>query len=135
MCLYTRKKEPEIAIEDIKVFKIVSVVDGKYYAPFQGKPLTETPEGEVSFETEYCYQYTSKGIIPYPLYSIGKGVIHAYLNESIVDSELDTMRCCCSGKYKVIEGIIPAGTEYWVGNSFDVCARCIKFDEKYLNRR
>ena len=74
MCLLSRYIEPEIAKEDIKVFKIVKVMDSGYFSPFMLAPLRETPEEE-------CVQINGWGFFsggcdsrkPIPLYQIGCG--------------------------------------------------------------
>ena len=135
MCLYTKSKKPEISNEDIKVYKIVKIVNGKYYTPFMDKPLMETPEETVESDPSNFKRMTI--LNPFTLspaetlYQITKGAIHAY-TKKVVATNVLSEHSVCFDTHEIIEGTIPAGAEYWEGTNFDICARNIKFDKKYL---
>ena len=138
MCLFTREIEPKIAQEDIHVYKVVLVKDGKYYGPYQEKPLMETPEGGLVYmdSNEYYYKRWKIYDLNESKYCIEGGVIHACTTKGMAEFLIiDLWRNNEDANYEIIDGVIPKGTEYWESYmSPEIAAKKIKFDKKYLNK-
>lgn len=113
MCLTSVIGEPLIAKEDIKVYKVLEyhADTGHYVTPYYGKVVKSPSDVMSTYDEEEDIKYSDvlEG------YEIGKGFIHSFL------SHKDT------GVYYncvVVKGIIPKGTEYYVGCFVeDVCSK------------
>ena len=121
MCLYATTKEALIAEEDIEVYKVVEVKNGRYYSPYMNSPLKEQAACEdtilptgVFCSTPLC---TSQGI-------------HALrFVSSAYKLMMNCQLCNWEASYKIIKGTIPKGTPYWLDyNEEDIAAKYIKFD-------
>lgn len=141
MSIYSVSAKPKIAEEDIKVYKVVKVIDGQYITPFQDKPLMEIPEEtQVDIDSTIIHMVPSYSceeeyipIMPVIVYKISSGTIHAYTTKRSAIANAKDPYARLGTKttipYKVIDGIIPKGTEYWTSyNKPEICSRFIKFN-------
>ena len=136
MCLVTRNQTPNIAKEDIRVYKIMHVVkpsngdeSGVYgvppYYPFRGyryheglnKPIEEntTPKEVGSSKT------SSKR------YLIEEGYLHAFVDWQSAYRRLEFMLEGCEVPYyySIAMMRIPAGATYYIGNEHDIAASAL----------
>ena len=134
MCLITERTSPLVAEEDIVVYKIVREAGGYYYSPFIDGPLREEP-----WDTEPEFHKVRMNDNPksnnYKKFFIHGGGIHAFLEKEPAEYVVNNNKIggTCGEHYIVIEGKIPAGTEYYDSpDGVYVCSRKIVFDEKYL---
>ena len=120
MCLFATTQDALIAKEDIKVYKVVKLVDGKLYTPFRNTLLSERPKVK-----NIIIPATSVDYIPHYVV-LGEG-IHAY-----TDYGRATSMIAHSQNLTVIEGIIPKGTHYWESkfNDDEIAAKYIDFGLK-----
>ena len=118
MCLYATTREALIAKRDIRVIKVVKIVNGRYYSPYQECPL----QNSVLNKDTVAKVSSSKYIIEH------QG-IHAYTcnaEATLCRKWLDLCNPYC--KYIIINGVIPKGTYYWRNEGAEVAAKYIKFD-------
>ena len=95
MCLYIGNKKGHIAVNDIVCFKRLKLKDGKYVTPYRETKVTL---GEYLIPD--CSPVISENGFKY---SIGEGVIHAYLDLSNFGHG-----------YTIFKAIIKKGTRFWL---------------------
>lgn len=105
MCLYIRDKQPRIADRDIVVLKYLRKEYNMYKSPCQRTSVTL---GQLLLAKPGIpnISYASKDLYGREISSIGRGVIHATLNEGFD----------YGGNY-CAKAIILKGTEYWIDSS------------------
>lgn len=103
MCLYT-SKGISIATEDIPVFKVLC---DNHTSPIRG--YFYTPETHSIPKIESINGVVREGF-------------HSFLNRSRAENFAQTYH-----KYKVFEAIIPAGSEYIIGDSGDIVSNTLRF--------
>lgn len=126
MCLFASTQEALIAKEDIKVFKIVKIIDGKYYTPFRNVLLTENPQIKDIRIADSKISLTDI----YSRYPVREEGIHAYTNFGCAIDNKNQFRIFNPYvTYKIIEGTIPKGTYYWKGmfTPLEIAAKYIDF--------
>lgn len=120
MCLISKTNEPSIASKNIVVWKLLEEHEdfiGKYYTtPFHrvridlNEPLCAN---EMIHITHFC---SNK-------FKIDKGYIHCY--QTAADARFWVF--CHNSSIKICKAIIPKGTEYFMGEDGDICAKKIIF--------
>ena len=105
MCLYTNKRS-RIAKEDIQVFKVLRIYDGRYVTPYRKATLSPNkllPKVKLGVETNYFWflnEYASA------LFEVNEGY-HSYL------SEIKAINNKCSLE-RIFNATIPKGTRYYI---------------------
>lgn len=120
MCLFATTQKALVAKEDIEVYKIVLVRNGKYYTPYRDILLSERPKcTKITVTSTYCGYYVVEG----------EG-IHAYTSKEEAENDAKTFFKCFN--YRVIKGTIPKGTRYWksIPKRPEVAAKYIDFGLK-----
>ena len=140
MCLTTKSISPSIAEEDIVVYKVLFheyYRSKKFYAP-----------DVTSYGDSYIYkkglnkargkETICKSISRSDHYDIDKGFLHAFTNYDIAHKKAKYLNFVGGYDYKigtatfpdffVTKMIIPKGTEYYVGNNDDICAKILKWN-------
>lgn len=103
MCLYIGNKKGHIAVKDIVCFKELILKNGEYITPWQGTKVTLG---------EYLIPDSSPKISEHVFkYSIGGGVIHAYLD----------LPCLGYGS-TIFKAIIKKGTRFWLQDDLEQIA-------------
>ena len=135
MCLYTKNQKPEIAQEDIKVYKVMRVAKssegdeavtygvppyfpGYIYVKGLNKPRTESkPERETSAKKWYCVE---------------EGYLHAFKDWFRAAKRVTALKYenPHSPYYDIVEMYIPAGTTYYVGDDDDIAASALYWPDK-----
>lgn len=117
MCLFATTQEALIAKEDIKVYKVVHKRGKKYYTPSIYGPLTSTPASDNIKAYLHCQAH---------MYAVEDQGVHAFTSLRRARKYAET-----SLDFRIITGVIPAGTRYWKGDwhsQKQVAAKYIKFD-------
>ena len=131
MCLYTKNQKPEIAQEDIKVYKVMRVANtsddddetvtygvppyfsGYIYVKGLNKPRTESkPARETSAKKWYCVE---------------EGYLHAFVDWYRAAKRVAALKYenPYSSYYDIVEMYIPAGSMYYVGYDGDIAASAL----------
>ena len=139
MCLYTKNQKPEIAQEDIKVYKVMRVANtsddndetvtygvppyfsGYIYVKGLNKPRTESkPAKETTWSPYYCVE---------------EGYLHAFKDWFRAAKRVTALKCenPHSSYYDIVEMYIPAGTAYYVGGDDDIAASALYWPEEDKN--
>lgn len=132
MCLVSLNAIPNILAEDMDVYKVlVKTKSGRYYSPF--RVMLYKP-GDIVPHTD---EYIIKNINEFGANVIETGYLHSYYNKSaahacVVGAEgvlgnrifNDTIVAVCAFKM-----IIPAGTQFFKGNQFDIASKCLYWED------
>lgn len=111
MCLISNYKSPQIAQEDIVVYKQISFILGFMYVPFMKCLLRETPKHKA--DTHVCAYRTI----------VTDGFIYAYIKPPYFPDET------------LIVGIIPKGTEYYIDiDGKEIATRYVRFNVPWYQR-
>ena len=108
MCLITRLTKPFVAKNDIVCYKYLYKKNDRYETPYQNVSVKLGEEMVANSNESYDGDYNN-----FKKYGINGGFIHATLGrKNTVDGNI------------VVKAIIPAGTEFYVGDdAVEVCAR------------
>lgn len=129
MCLVTRNQTPNIAKEDIRVYKIMRVVkpsdacDDTYgIPPYYGYRYREglNKPAEESKQPKKLYSST--------WYLIEEGYLHAFVDWQSAYRKLEFLResyALPDGFYSIVMMHIPAGATYYVGTEHDIAASAL----------
>lgn len=122
MCLFSEKKEPEIANRDIECYKILVPIGDQLYTPYRKFP----------FPTNTIVEDENKANIVelFGCYMIEEGFFHVHtLRESIIEEIKYIQRKRKQLKLKVYKAIIPKGSQYYIGQRGDLCTKALKILE------
>ena len=119
MCLITRLSEPFVAKKDIVCYKYLEKDGNSYQTPYQGTSVELGKEMTAKTNESYKGSYNN-----WRKYGINGGFIHATLGR----------KDGVSGNI-VVKAIIPAGTEFYVGDdAIEVCARKLFITEETFDK-
>lgn len=124
MCLFTNRKTPYIAKEDIIIYKVVCTnsngIYESFYARFPYKLGVEYEQHEdfTIEEVPFLYYGTK--------YIISKGWFHSYIDYFHTFMEYNSI----IKDVVIVKGIIPKGSEYYRGVGGEICSRKIKLIEE-----
>ena len=107
MCLYTNKRS-RIAKEDIQVFKVLRIYDGRYVTPYRKATLSPNkllPKVKLGVITDYLWFLKRRDGFN-TRFSVGEGY-HSYL------SEIKAINNKCSLE-RIFNATIPKGTRYYI---------------------
>ena len=120
MCLFTHDKKPRVATHDIPVWKFLCADNSapcfRYYVYRKGE---NRPEG------------ADNGLFSGSRSAIRGGWLHAFFidQESSAAHEIADMTTKMMNDRgydaKVVKMYIPAGEQYYLGEDFDICAKCL----------
>jgi hypothetical protein len=140
MCLYAKNKKPEIAKEDIKVYKVMHVVKSK---PSDGEKTAA--RGFPPYFSSYIYREglnkprteskPAKETTCSPYYCVEEGYLHAFKDWFRAANRVTRLKCenLHSSYYDIVEMYIPAGTTYYVGDDDDIAASALYWPEEDKN--
>lgn len=122
MCLFTKQKEPLIAQEDIKCFKILREESGQWITPYRDYPI--------KFNIELTSEDNEKDTLlkVFGFYQVDKGYFHSCNSkESAIKYMQDIKITYTRRKYKcppltAFKAIIPKGSKYYIGAGEDLCS-------------
>lgn len=128
MCLYSRKREPFIAEEDIPCYKeLFRTSRNVYVSPYQRMKYTiggfNYPMDEPKEIKRDEYSYIMFGRI---VYVIDSGYLHCYAdvkkNEKRIRNVKENQNSCNTDHLYIFDCYIPKGSEYYI--STDGCEIC-----------
>jgi hypothetical protein len=132
MCLVTRSQTPNIAKEDIRVYKIMRVVkpsngdeNGVYgvppYYPFYGYRYHEGLNKPIEENT------TPKELGSSGKYLVEEGYLHAFVDWQSAYRRLEVLTedYAAPDYYSIAMMRIPAGATYYIGNEHDIAASAL----------
>lgn len=120
MCLIKTEETARVATEPVKVYKILTVDNRSPFRNYRYNVGENTAYGRDIF--------SSAGR------TIDSGYLHAYLSHSEAYSNLAILRGSLIGTLllKVVEMYIPVGTEYWLGEGYEVAAERLVWPDTNL---
>ena len=133
MCLITKNAIPLTAKDDIVCYKVLAKYGGAYKTPFKlmhvDDDIIEGKKNLVAEGMEDIRGWTVCGLRRPSRYEINGGFIHCYTDhESAIErADFSVPKYEPFVEMFVFECIIPKGTTYYEGNSWDICAKEIKF--------
>lgn len=122
MCLVKIERTARVATTPVKVYKILT---SDNHSPFQNQ------EYHVGKNTPVA----GKDIFSSSGRTIDGGYLHAYLSESRAAAfakyrtVISVQNSLAGLRLKMVEMYIPAGTQYWLGESQEVAAECLYWPE------
>ena len=124
MCLFTKLEKPKVAEEDIPVWKFMLYNGESLYFPrFQYKKGMNYPE-EVEYVSLLDWFEEKKGFK-----TLRGKWLHAFIDTISPESLIDKVNYSSRAPVIYKKMYIPKGTEYYEGNSYDVCAKCLEWRE------
>lgn len=125
MCLFTKDLEPLISTYDITCYKILEVKDDKFLSPYQKYPF------EIGKEVTDKVSPDPQDVFDYQM--IEEGYFHSFTRPSYAEEILPVLRRRNKkANYKIFEAVIPAGTQYLMGQQdVDICSKTLKIIKEY----
>ena len=139
MCLTSFRKEPFISDKDIICYKVLEIVgNGEFVTPVQRIPVKlgeEIVAGDIEGKMPVpVYHKIGEGDVYATKkdYQIGEGFIHAYLKLPTMEYYLSNKEGTNYNKV-IVKCIIPAGTEFYLGNEENFSYRTTSLCWGYLD--